>query len=250
MDGTVQDRRYGSLERGGSGRDQPRSLRSLVARLRGWPRLYLASLSTSPLSTVYGFDRGQPADRRWIEGFLAKNADVIRGRCLEVQSAEYVRWFGGDRATSVEVLDIDPHNRGATILGDLQNLEAVPDASFDCVVVTQTLQYLRDPRRGVAELHRILSGTGSALVTLPCLGRVEPGDVLDYWRFMPVGAAALFDEQDWQVHVESFGNALLGLAMWTGMAVEDLPARVWERNDPAWPCVVGVRATKDPASTS
>lgn len=201
-------------------------------------------MPTRPLSTVYGFDRGQPADRRCIERFLAANAEVIRGRCLEVESAEYVRHFGKDRVSSVEVLDIDAGNEDATIIGDLQDLEAIPSASFDCAVVTQTFQYLRDPRRGVSELYRILTEAGSALVTLPCLGRVEPADVVDYWRFMPEGAAALFADHAWQVDVQSFGNPLLGLAMWTGMAVEDLPERAWDHDDPSWPCVVGIRATK------
>ncbi|MCL2395379.1 MAG: hypothetical protein FWC87_11915, partial [Acidimicrobiaceae bacterium] len=84
----VEQRRYGSLERSAKPSERPRSLRSLLERLRGSPRLYLASMSTRPLSTVYGFDRGQPADRRCIETFLAANAGAIRGRCLEVESDE------------------------------------------------------------------------------------------------------------------------------------------------------------------
>lgn len=240
----MEQRRYGSLERGAGTSGQQRSWRSVFDRLRGSPRLYLASMSTRPLSTVYGFDRGQPADRRCIERFLAANAGAIRGRCLEVESDEYVRHFRGDRVSSVEVLDIDPRNADATIVGDLQELEAIPSGTFDCVVVTQTLQYLREPRRGVSELHRILDESGTALLTVPCLGRVEPADVADCWRFMPRGAEALFADQAWQVQVESFGNILVGVAMWTGMAVEDLPERVWDLDDPAWPCVVGVRATK------
>jgi SAM-dependent methyltransferase len=210
--------------------------------------VYLASLSTRPLSTVYGFDRGKPADRRWIESFLAGHAQAISGRCLEVQSDEYARHFGGDRVSNVEVLDIDAGNPGATIVGDLQDLDTVPDATFDCVIVTQTLQYLREPRRAVSELHRVLAASGTALVTVPCLGRVEPADGADYWRFMPEGAKALFADLEWRVSIEHFGNALLGVAMWTGMAVEDLPDRVWKTDDPAWPCIVGIAATKSAAA--
>lgn len=246
----VEQRRYGSMERGKQEPARSRSLRSLAARLRSSPRMYLASMSTEPLSTVYGFDRGQPADRKWIERFLNTNADAIRGHCLEVQSDEYVRHFGGDRVSNVDVLDIDPRNAGATIIGDLQDLDTVPSATFDCALVTQTLQYVREPRRAVSELHRILKDSGTALVTAPCLGRVEPADVVDHWRFMPKGLEALFADFAWQVQVEHFGNALLGVAMWTGMAVEDLPTRVWETNDPAWPCIVGVRATKGSAERS
>lgn len=236
-------RRYGSLEKGAR---SPRSLtlHSLYRRLRGSARLYLASMPTAPISTVYGFDRGQPADRRWIESFLSANSGAIRGRCLEVQSDEYVRHFGGEHVSCVEVLDIDPHNPSATIVGDVEDLKTVPSSTFDCAVVTQTLQYVRDPRRAVHELYRILTDSGTLLVTVPCLGRVEPGDVPDRWRFMPAGARELFVDLPWEVAIESFGNALVGIAMWSGMAVEDLPARAWLTDDPYWPCVVGIRATK------
>jgi SAM-dependent methyltransferase len=243
----VERRRYGSLEQGGRDHDRARSLRGLAEQVRDSPRLYLASMSTKPISAVYGFDRGKPADRRWIERFLGTHAEAVHGRCLEVQSDEYVRHFGGDRVTKVEVLDIDPANEAATITADLQDLADIADGTFDCAVVTQTLQYVHEPRRAIAELHRVLVDSGTLLVTLPCLGRVEP-DAVDCWRFLPQGARALFAEMDWEVHVEQFGNPLLGVAMWTGMAVEDLPDRVWDVNDPAWPCIVGVRATKTPTT--
>ena len=40
--------------------------------------------SVTPVSREFGFDRGQPVDRYYIERFLAKCADYIRGRALEV----------------------------------------------------------------------------------------------------------------------------------------------------------------------
>jgi hypothetical protein len=98
-------------------------------------------------------------------------------------------------------------------------------------------------------LHRILAAGGTALVTLPCLGR--PGaeestvvDGIDYWRFLPAGVSALFADLSWEVDVTRYGNALVGMAMWYGMAVEDLPPRAWRLDDAAWPCVLGVRAAK------
>ena len=220
-----------------------RALKSRAVRWRRPPRMYLASMSTRPISTKYGFDRGKSADRRYIEQFLAEHAQAIRGRCIEVKDDSYARRFGAGRVSDVDVLDIDSGNDRATVVADLQNLESVADATYDCAIVTQTLQYLGDPRRGVSELHRILAPGGTALVTIPCLGRVEPGD-LDRWRFMPKGAADLFADLSWEVQVQTFGNVLLGVAMWTGMAVEDIPRRAWQIDDPVWPCVIGVRATK------
>jgi hypothetical protein len=36
----------------------------------------------SPIGHCYGFDRGQPLDRWYIERFLARHAHAIRGRVL------------------------------------------------------------------------------------------------------------------------------------------------------------------------
>src|SRR5258708_1276969 len=38
---------------------------------------------TRPISTSFGFDRGTPIDRYYIENFLGRNAGDIRGRVLE-----------------------------------------------------------------------------------------------------------------------------------------------------------------------
>jgi SAM-dependent methyltransferase len=204
-------------------------------------------MTVEPLSTVFGTDRGIAADRYYIELFLSSHAERIAGRCLEVTDDAYVRRFGAHRVTHTDILDINPQNPRATIVGDLQDLSgSVPSATYDCAVITQVFQFLANPERGVRELHRILAPGGSALVTVPCLGRVEPArDEIDLWRFMPSGAQHLFSCVPWEsTEISRYGNALLGMAIWSGMAIGDLPRRAWNRNDPDWPCIVGIRATK------
>jgi SAM-dependent methyltransferase len=221
------------------------NLRQRISRIQQIEvRLYLASMTTRPLSAIYGFDRGTPVDRRYIEQFLAHYVDSIRGNCLEIKDDRYLRRFGGERVTRFDVLDIDVDNKSANVIGDLQDLKMVPDASYDCAIVTETLCFLRDPRRGVCELHRILSPGGTALVTVACLGREDIEDGVDYWRFMPAGVSALFAGLSWEVDITRYGNALVGMAIWCGMAMEDLPARAWQLDDAGWPCVIGVRARK------
>ena len=116
-----------------------------------------------PVSKHWGFDRGTPVDRWYIERWLAGQAKVIRGSVLEVKDAGYTARFGTDVSKS-QVLDIDPSNREATLVADLEHPEAFPEGAFDCVVLTQTLQYVYDLRGAVASIHRALRPGGVCLV--------------------------------------------------------------------------------------
>jgi SAM-dependent methyltransferase len=225
--------------------------RRVVQRWRHPARLYLASRKLEPLSRYYGAERGSIIDRYFIEDFLADSRDHIHGRCMELLDDAYTRRFGGDRVTTSDVLDIDPANPLATIVGDLQALDAVTDDTFDCVILTQTLQLLPEPAKGVAELHRILAPGGTALVTVPAMARVSGltrngiGDH-DYWRFTPAGLRILlerhFSSDD--LDVAGRGNVRTGLAFWAGLARQDLPRKALAVDDPAFPMLVTARATK------
>jgi len=52
----------------------------------------------------------------------------------------------------------------------------------------------------------------------------------------------VFPRQD--VVVEAHGNCLTGLAFWVGMAAEELTPTVLTSDDPAFPLLVTIRATK------
>ena len=114
-------------------------------------------MPTRPFGDRYAYGRGESIDRRYIEEFLRQHRDSIRGRCLEVGDDRYTRQFGGDALRTVDILDVDTSNPKATIIGDLQSLPQVDSGSFDCVIVTQVLQYLEEPAAGVRELLRILA---------------------------------------------------------------------------------------------
>ena len=68
------------------------SLRQAFAR---WWR---PATPLEPVSRSFGFDRGTPVDRRYIEQFLARHAAAIRGDVLEVGDDGYTRRFGGAAA--------------------------------------------------------------------------------------------------------------------------------------------------------
>lgn len=221
-----------------------------MQRWRRPARAYLASHKLEPLSPYYGAERGDIIDRYFIEDFVARSQDRIRGRCLELLDDSYTVRFGGDRVTTSDVLDIDPANPHATIVGDLQALDAVSDDSFDCVILTQTLQLLPEPAKGVAELHRILAPGGTALITVPVLARMGLafngiGDE-DYWRFTPSGVQFLLEPHfsSGDLEVLGRGNVRTAVAFLAGLARQDLPRRAFEFDDPEFPMLVTARATK------
>src|SRR5690242_6820169 len=51
----------------------------------------------TPVSRDYGYDRGLPVDRHYIETFLSSLQMDICGRVLEIGDNTYTRRFGGDR---------------------------------------------------------------------------------------------------------------------------------------------------------
>ena len=221
----------------------------LVRRLRRPFRLGLSSVR--PLSTEWGFDRGTPVDRYYIEQFLAQHAGDIRGRTLEVKSAGYTRQF--DRGvTRHDVLDIDAGNADATIVSDLAVGEGIPEGQFDCFVLTQTLQFIYEVRSAIAQSHRLLAPGGVLLATLPVVSRIAPryGLETECWRFTAHGCTRMFGEVFGaeQVTVHSYGNVLAGVAFLRGAALEELPREKLDVNDPYFPIVVCVRAVKASAS--
>jgi len=202
---------------------------------------------TTPLSSEWGFDRGTPIDRYYIEGFLAANRRDIRGRVVEVKDSLYTDRFG-DGVERREILDIDAGNQQATIVADLAAADAVGSDQFDCFLLTQTLQLIYDSRAVVRHVHRMLRPGGVALVTVPCVSRIVPryGLATDYWRFTPASCSALFAEAFGaeQVTVRSHGNVLSAVGFLAGVAYEELDRSRLDVHDPYFPVVISVRAVK------
>jgi SAM-dependent methyltransferase len=138
----------------------------------------------TPFSREFGFDRGMPVDRRYIEDFLARNADDVRGRVIEVKDDSYTHRFGGDRVFRSDVLDIEQANPRATIVDDLTSGARLPRDAFDCVILTQTLHLVFEVRAAVETVHRILKPGGAILVTVPGITQIPRADASSwYWSF-------------------------------------------------------------------
>ena len=207
----------------------------------------LGSLArTTPVSSLWGYDRGVPIDRWYIERFLDRHRSEITGRVLEVKDSGYTDRFGHDLAER-GVLDIEPANERATYVADLATGDKLPGSAFDCFVLTQTLQSIYDLRGALDQAHRILRPGGVLLLTVPVTSRVFDRPQADFWRFTPMAVERLLRESfAGEVEVRGHGNVLSQAAFLYGLAAEELTAQELETDDERFALIVCARAVREP----
>lgn len=229
------------------------TLRRRLRRWKRWPPVGLVRFGSlrrvRPICANWGFGRGRPVDRYYIERFLAAHAAEIRGRVLEIGSDTYTRAFGGDRVTRRDVLHVADASPTTTIVADLADGRGIESDAFDCAIITQTLQCIYDVAAAVRTIHRILRPGGTALVTVPGISKISRHDMDRwgyYWSFTTASARRLFEDafSGGDVHVQAHGNVLAAAAFLYGIAAEELRPRELDHVDPDYELLITVRARK------
>ena len=194
----------------------------------------------TPLSAVYGFDRGTPIDRYYVDTFFTANRHLVTGRVLEIQTRDHIRRYGSG-VTAADTLDINASFR-PTYCCDLAQAAIVPTGSYDCFVLPNTLCFLRNLDDALREARRIVRPGGAILATVPGFVPLTP-DVEDYWHLSADGWRVVV-ERVWngcETVVESHGNCLAAAAAMYGVAVEELRASELDVKDPRYPVLVTIR---------
>ena len=203
---------------------------------------------TAPLSQEFGYDRGGPVDRYYIENFLAENAACIRGRVLEIGDNEYTTAYGKERVTQSDILFIDDSNPQATIIGDLSTADHIASGQFDAIVLTQTLHLIYDFRSAVRQCHRILKPGGTLLLTVPGITQIDYGqwEHTWYWSFTGLAIQRLLREffHPDDVLVQTHGNVLAAAAFLYGMGRHEISTPEKDENDPRYQVIITARAVK------
>lgn len=240
-----------------------RAIADTVSRWKQWRRsprprpgrVRFGSLRrTSPISRVWGRDRGRSLDRYYIEGFLDRQREDVRGRVLEVAEPTYTKEFGDDRVVRSDVLHVQEGNPAATIVADLTAADHIPDESFDCIILTQTLQLIFDVPAALRTLHRILTPGGVLLATFPGITHTGDADWQEHWcwSFTTTSARKLlhpvFGSDN--VEIESHGNVLAATAFLYGLADAELRRDELDHHDPAYDMVITVRAVRNSGDES
>jgi SAM-dependent methyltransferase len=209
-----------------------------------------------PLSREFGFDRGTPIDRFYIEDFIARHGvmpgysggDIV-GRVLEVGGGEYTSRYAGDGLERADVLHVSADNPDATVIGDLATGAGVPDGAYDCVICTQTLNVIYDVHGAVGSLHRSLAPGGVLLLTVAGIcqaARPDRDEWGDFWRFTSMSVRRLLEERfdPADVRVEAYGNLAAATSFLEGRAAAELRQDELVPRDPDYEILIAARAQK------
>jgi SAM-dependent methyltransferase len=206
----------------------------------------------TPVSECWGFDRGLPIDRYYIENFLLLQSGDIQGRVLEIGDASYTLRFGGDRVTKSDVFHVVAGNPEATITGDFANADHIPSNTFDCLILTETLQFVYDVRSAIETIHRILKPGGVVLVTVPGITQLYDPQWRDgwYWNYTIYSMQRLFEEAFPSTHIQvkTHGNVLVATAFLQGLAAEEMSKEELDYQDIDYEVAITVRAIKPEVS--
>jgi SAM-dependent methyltransferase len=243
----------GFVERHTTDRLRNSRLYGLLTRGRGkWPppvgAVDFGQLgTTTPISLDFGWDRGTPIDRYYIEGFLADRHTDIRGRVLEVGDDAYSRRYGGSKITKQDVLHVDVKHPHASLVGDLTQPDVLPDDAFDCILLTQTLQLIFDLERAARRLHAALRPGGVLLLTVPGISQIDRGQWGDSWcwALTAVSIRKLFEPLFGpDLEIKTHGNVFAATTFLQGAVLEEVDRAKLDIDDPAYPVIITLRAPK------
>jgi glycosyltransferase involved in cell wall biosynthesis len=227
-------------------RDRRKGRRTLP--IIGWG-IFAGFRNVEPICRDFGCARGIPVDRHYMGQFLEEQSAHIQGRVLEIAESFFTQRYGGEKVTQRDVLHLTENNPYATIVGDLTKADHIPSDAFDCIILTQTLQFIYDVPAAIRTLYRILKPGGVLLATFSGISQISPPDMEQwgqYWSFTTLSARKLFSEEFPPSHIEvkSHGNVLVATAFLQGIVLEDLRREELDHNDPEYEVLITVKATK------
>lgn len=204
---------------------------------------------SKPADVNFGWDRGGPIDRYYIEDFLRKNKNYIHGRVLEVGDNRYTNQFGGQKVITSDVLNVLEEGKRTTIIGDLTNKETLPSNIFDCFICTQTFQFINNIQKAAINSLFVLKKGGVLLLTVPGVAPIPPVDYRKYgmyWCFTDMSVRKMFSNYvpDDNIHIETYGNVKAASAFLYGFGYPEMDKRELDIKDKKYQVIITARIIK------
>src|SRR5205809_3007000 len=151
--------------------------------------------------------------------------------------------------TVSEWIHVESRHPNATVVGYLTRADHIPCGNFDCVILTQTLQFIHDVPAVLRTVKRILKPGGVVLATMPGISPISRYDMErwgHFWAFTTQSARRLFEGVFPQNHVQitAYGNVLTAASFLYGIATEELRKEELDHLDPDYELIIAVKAVR------
>ncbi|MBE9229908.1 methyltransferase domain-containing protein [Phormidium sp. LEGE 05292] len=197
---------------------------------------------TNPMCQFYGYLRGEPIDKYYVNKFIEKIKPEIVGNILEIGA--------GPQAKETYELSDDCSYRNLNIkalpevdiVGDVHDVNLVEPESCDTILLFNVLEHCYAPWIVIENIYTWLKPGGKCFAATPVGVRIH-ADPTDYWR--PLPNAFTWMLRNFSKHeIYSYGNAMSVTASLYGISHQELTIEELDAYHPDYPVTVCIEATK------
>ena len=208
----------------------------------------IQTLPVTPISNLFGIDRGKAIDRVYVEEFMSNHAALIRGTVVEIGDDNYTRQFGQNNVEKSLILQLDGVGDNV-LIANLETGEGVLPDVCDCIILPQTLPFIANASIAVANVFKMLKPNGVMLTSLSGITPVSRYD-MDRWghycNYTDMGLKCLlspyFNESNTEIY--SYGNVKTATAFLYGLAAHELNKEDFKYHDKNYQVSICAKAIK------
>lgn len=221
-------------------------VRELFAKKNPYIKL-ISDMPLVPVSRRFGQERGNAIDRYYIEKFLSAHKGNIKGTVMEIAEKRYINMFP-EKVSEAVVLHVNGWGEGV-VQGNLATGEGIGSDCVDCLICTQTVQFIYDIHSVIKNIYKLLKPGGTVMLTASAICQISLYDYKnwgEYWRFtdqsMRKWLSEIFEEE--QIQVYTYGNMKAAAAFMFGLCLEEMNTDDLEYQDEQFPMIIAAVARK------
>lgn len=197
---------------------------------------------TNPICQAFGFLRGEPIDRYYLNQFVEKIRPEIVGNIMEIGAIANAKaaYQLSDNA-SYCVLNIEKWSE-EDIVGDAHDISIIKPETFDTILLFNVLEHCYAPWIVIENIHTWLKPGGKCFASVPSAVKIHDTPQ-DYWRPLPDAFNWMFRNFS-QKEIRTYGNPLTVIATYHGIAKEELTTEELNTLHPDYPVITCIAATK------